>query len=138
MSTVEHSITTHIVKSLADIDAYLTTDPGQAVKQLLKVMAIVEPAKRANLEDYPKIIHDAKTYIKEKAAISSPMEMNLTMKLVEYDIRHNEAYRDLYFRVWAVFWDCDYFDFNTFTSFHDPSGGRKSGDEIKYNARRKT
>jgi len=130
MSTVEHSITTHIVKSLADIDAYLTTDPGQAVKQLLKVMAIVEPAKRESLEDYPKIIHDAETYIKEKAAISSPMEMNLTMKLVEYDIRHNEAYRDLYFRVWAIFWDCRYFDFRAFTGFWDPSLGKKSGERF--------
>ena len=115
-----------VINRLQEINTLLTTSPGQALKQMLLLLAFPGPSVRKT-ERYVDLKEKLVDAITKRGAIYSPMEMTLIMALRDFDDKNSFVFFGYYDILWAIMWDAGYLSEEMFAKFHDPSQGRKSG-----------
>ena len=115
-----------VINRLQEINSLLTTNPGQALGQMLTLLAYVGPKTRKTAQ-YIDLKAKLVEAIQMRASIYSPLEMTLIQKITDFDRGNAFVYLGYYDIIWAIMWDAGYLSEEMFAKFHDPSKGRKSG-----------
>lgn len=132
----EPSFIAMIVDAVKETKLHLNTTPAQAVIDVYQILGLVEPAKKESIEDYKPLMEETLKLINERMGVWSASDLKYQQLQKEFDDKNWMVYHLLYSRAVAILHLCGYFKWDTFTGFHDPSGGRKSSDDVKYATRR--
>jgi hypothetical protein len=116
-----------LVGEMKEILYLINQNPGLALENMIMILHSVDlrARQKGNWSELDSELF--KAYQGRKSIRNSDPTIQHS-QIMKYDHDSHKGYIGCYSKLWQVLWDNGYMDERTYSTFWDPSGGRKSGE----------